>query len=225
MKYRRLSKKELHLNPLKYNQITINYKEYNLLPIIYYINKSLNNYVHKMDVRINFMMMNKDFRLLWRESSLLLSFLLKIRITQPSKNYIYSKFLNSLIYHSIKRIKRLKCLNLIQKWNIPLRTIPTYNNLLNNQNKITPHSQPNYFKRMWINITHFQIKILQSDKKISIIRSPFVYSKSKESFSLYNYALLISLTNFPNMFTSLYLIKMQCYYNKYTLPLLIKCLK
>jgi len=225
MKYRKLSKKEIHINSMKYNQITINYKKSNLLSIVYYIAESLNNYIHRIDTKISFMMMNKDFRLLWRESSLLLSFLLKIKITQPSKNCIYDKFLNSVSYNNIKRIRKLKYLNLIQKWNIPLRTRPTYNSLLNNQNKIKKHSQPNYFKRMWINIAHFQIKTLQSDKKFSIIRSPFVYSKSKESFGLYNHALLISLTDFPNIFTPLYLIKIQCYYNKYTLPLVIRCLK
>ena len=64
MKYKKLSKKEIHINSMKYNQITINYKKSNLLPIVYYIAKSLNNYVRRIDTKISFMMMNKDFRLL-----------------------------------------------------------------------------------------------------------------------------------------------------------------
>lgn len=203
----------------------ISCKKSNLLNMIHFINKSSNSYVHRIDLRINFMMINKDFRLLWRESSLFLSFLLKINMIESSNNSIYHKLLNNSLYNDIKHIRKLKYLDLIQKWNTPLQAISTYNNFISNQNKKKNHSQPNYFKKTLIAIAHFHVKALQSDKKISIIRSPFVYSKSKESFGLYNYALLISLKNLPNIFTSLYPLKIQCYYNKYNLPLSIKSLK
>jgi len=203
----------------------INCRQSNLLNIIHFINKLSNSYVHRIDIRINFMMINKDFRLLWRESSLFLSFLLKINIIKSSNNSIYHKLLSSSLYNDIKHIRKLKYLDLIQKWNIPLQVVLSYNNFISNQNKKKDHSQPNYFKKTLTTIANFQIKTLQSDKKISIIRSPFVYSKSKESFGLYNYALLISLKNLPNIFTLLYPLKIQCYYNKYNLPLSIKSLK
>ena len=225
MRYIKLSKKEIHINYLKNNISNINFKEYNLFTIIYIINKLFNNYIHKISIKINYLMINKDFRLLWRESSLFLSFLLKIRTVQPSKNYIYSK---------LPILKKLKYLNLIQNLNISLQTLLIYNlianhnNFLENQykkNKKKEHSQPNYFRKMLIRINYFQIKTIWSNKNFSIIRSPFVYSKSKESFGSYEYALLISLKNFPNIFTSLYFSRIRSYYNKYSLPLYVKYLK
>jgi hypothetical protein len=228
MKYKKLHKKKIHINFLKLNKTNINLTRSNLLIMVYLISQLFNVYIHKTYVKINYMMVNKDFRLLWRESSLLLSFLLKIKTIQPSNNYIYNEF---LLNKNLKCIRKLKYLNLVQKLNVPLQTlllhnlIPSYKNFLNNKYKKRKHSQPNYFKEMLININNFQVKALRPNKNFSIIRSPFVYSKSKESFGSCNYRLLITLQNFPNIFISLYFSKIQCYYNKHNFPLLRKCLK
>ena len=64
MKYKKLSKKEIHINLLKCAITNINCRQSNLLNIIHFINKLSNSYVHRIDIRINFMMINKDFRLL-----------------------------------------------------------------------------------------------------------------------------------------------------------------
>lgn len=233
MNYKKLNKKKIHINFLKHNKTNFSLKRCNLLIMIYDIIQLFNIYIHKTYVKINYMMINKDFRLLWRESSLLLSFLLKIKTIQPYKNYIYNKLINKqfLLHSNLKCIKKLKYLNLIQKLNMPLQTLLIYNlisnykNFLKNKYKKRKHSQSNYFKEMLMNINHFEIKASRSNNNFSIIRSPFVYSKSKESFGSCNYKLLITLQNFPNVFASLYFSKIQYYYNKHNLPLLRKCLK
>ena len=67
-----------------------------------------------------------------------------------------------------------------------------------------------------------QIKQLNSNQNFSIIRSPFIYSKSKESLGSTSHNLIITLSDFFNIFYTSYFIQIQSYYNKHNLTCLTK---
>ena len=135
---------------LKYKFLHLNY----WLCIINLINSIYMLHNKQINISFNLIMLNIDFRLIYRESSFLFSFLFKIQ----NKSY---------------------------------------------QNK-TINSQK---------------------KKFSILRSPFIYSNSKETFSFQKCCIWFKLFNFLNVLLCSYILQIQQYYNKYNVSLFIKELK
>lgn len=204
MKYSLIKKKIVPVIYNTFKRIIIKYFKFNLLISLNLINKQLIFQLCSINLQFNYLMVNKDIRLLWRESSLLLSFLLKMKIMPPLNNSLIDNILNK----NLASIRQLKYLTLIQKSN---KYLYVYFNdkTLNNKNLFIIYS---YFliilyTKKVLKIDFFQInkaKQLASNSKFSIIRSPFVYSKSKESYGSNNYNLIIRLKNFPNIFVSSY---------------------
>ena len=68
-------------------------------------------------------------------------------------------------------------------------------------------------------------KLIITDKKFNVLRSPFVYSKSKEHFGYTKYLLKINLPCFFDMISYLFFMNMQNHYTKYSLSFFKRKLK
>lgn len=225
MKYSIIKKK---IVPIVFKIIKIKYFKLNLLIKLSMIHKLSIFHLHKINFQFNYLMINKDIRLLWRESSLFLSFLIKMKVTQQlNKSWENKGLIGNISIKNLTFIRQLKYLNLIQKLNKYLYIY--YTKVVISKDLFISY---NYFlnilyNKKILNVDFFQInkvKQLTSNQNFSIIRSPFVYSKSKESFGLNNYNLIIRLNNFSNIVVMSYFLQIQSYYNKYDLPFFIKYL-
>lgn len=79
----------------------------------------------------------------------------------------------------------------------------------------------------WIKLILFcnTINISTQKQKISILRSPFVYSKTKEQFEIRYLKILINFLNFSNILLYNYFLLLNLYFGHYCLFKISKCFK
>ena len=129
MKYNKIKKKIILTNFLTLNKMKIKYQLTRILNAADHIIRLTATHLNKIKINFTYIMVNNDIRLLSRETSLLLSFIIKLKtITKANKCNSINKIKNYYFAdNNLKFARQVKYLKLLQKLKIYTNiTTPNY---------------------------------------------------------------------------------------------------